>query len=61
MLPIKVTLHFKVNRLGTFQFKELRNKKRKNIYMAVEKQQRKRKTGRKWRANEETGGSYTRT
>ena len=26
--------------------------------MAVEKQQRKRKTERKWKANEETGGSY---
>ena len=25
------------------------------------KQQRKRNTERKWRANEETGGSYTRT
>ena len=29
--------------------------------MAVEKQQRKGKTERKWRADEETGGSYTRT
>ena len=26
--------------------------------MAVEKQQRKRKIERKWKANEETGGSY---
>ena len=29
--------------------------------MAVEKQQRRRKTERKWIANEETGGSYMRT
>ena len=29
--------------------------------MAVEKQQRKGKTERKWRADEETGGSYKRT
>ena len=29
--------------------------------MAVEKQQRKGKTDRKWREDEETGGSYTRT
>ena len=28
--------------------------------MAVEKQQRKEKTERKWRADEETGGSCTR-
>ena len=29
--------------------------------MAVEKQQRKGKTDKKWRADEETGGSYTST
>ena len=29
--------------------------------MAVEKLQRKAKTEKKWRADEETGGSYTRT
>ena len=31
--------------------------KKENIYVAVEKQQRKRKTERKWKANEETGSS----
>ena len=30
--------------------------KKENIYVAVEKQQRKGKTDRKWRADEETGG-----
>ena len=36
-------------------------KKRENIYVVLEKQQRKIKTGRKCRANEETGRSYART
>ena len=31
----------------------LNKKQKKNIYTAVEKQQRKRKTERKWKANEE--------
>ena len=35
--------------------------KKENIYVAVEKQQRKGKTDKKWRADEETGGSYTST
>ena len=34
-----------------------KTKKKENIYVAVEKQQRKRKTERKWKANEETGSS----
>ena len=36
-----------------------RKQKKENIYVAVpvEKQQRKRKTERKWKANEETGSS----
>ena len=35
------------------------NKRKENIYVAVpvEKEQRKRKTERKWKANEETGSS----
>ena len=32
-----------------------RKQKKENIYVAVEKQQRKSKTERKWKANEETG------
>ena len=32
-------------------------KQKKNIYVAVEKQHRKRKTERKWKAKEETGPS----
>ena len=44
------------------KFKDvLTENKKENIYVAVEKQQRKGKTERKWRADEETGGSYTRT
>ena len=34
-----------------------RKQKKENIYVAVEKQQRKRKTERKWKANEETGSN----
>ena len=34
----------------------LTENKKENIYVAVEKQQRKGKTDRKWRADEETGG-----
>ena len=34
-----------------------RKQKKENIYVAVEKQQRKRKTERKCKANEETGSS----
>ena len=34
-----------------------RKQKKENIYVAVEKQQRKSKTGRKWKAHEETGSS----
>ena len=34
-----------------------RKQKKENIYVAVEKQQRKNKTERKWKANEETGSS----
>ena len=44
------------------KFKDvLTENKKENIYVAVEKQQRKGKTKRKWRADEKTGGSYTRT
>ena len=32
----------------------LQKRKKENIYVAVEKQQRKSKTERKWKANEET-------
>ena len=44
------------------KFKDIltENKERKPL-RAVEKQQRKGKTDRKWRGDEETGGSYTRT
>ena len=34
-----------------------RKQKKENIYVAVEKQQRKSKTERKWKANEVTGSS----
>ena len=34
-----------------------RKQKKENIYVAVEKQQRKSKAERKWKANEETGSS----
>ena len=34
-----------------------RKQKKENIYVAVEKQQRKSKTERKWKTNEETGSS----
>ena len=34
-----------------------RKQKKENIYVAVEKQQRKSKTERKWKVNEETGSS----
>ena len=34
-----------------------RKQKKESAYVAVEKQQRKSKTGRKWKANEETGSS----
>ena len=38
------------------KFKDvLTENKKENINVAVEKQQRKRKTERKWKANEETG------
>ena len=39
-----------------FKDAQTQNKKEKN-YVAVEKQQRKGKTERKWKANEETGSS----
>ena len=40
------------------KFKDaLTENKKENIYVAVEKQQRKSKTERKWKANEETGSS----
>ena len=34
-----------------------KQKKKENVYVTVEKQQRKSKTGRKWKVNEETGSS----
>ena len=34
-----------------------RKQKKESAYVAVEKQQRKSKTGRKWKVNEETGSS----
>ena len=40
------------------KFKDaLTENKKENIYVAVEKQQRKSKAERKWKANEETGSS----
>ena len=35
-----------------------RKQKKENNYVAVEKQEMKRKTERKWKANEETGSSF---
>ena len=44
------------------RFKDiLTESKKENIYVAVEKHQRKGKTDRKWREDEEKGGSYTGT
>ena len=41
-----------------FKFQGCPNSKQKqNIYLAVEKQQMKRKTERKWKANEDAGSS----
>ena len=58
ILPIKVIFHLKIRRLATLKFKDaLTENKKKDIYVAVEKQQRKRKTERKWKANEQTGSS----
>ena len=53
---------YQISWLFTFKFKDvLTENKKENIYIVVEKQQTKGKTERKWRADEETGGSYTRT
>ena len=60
ILPIKVIFHFEISWLAALKFKDVLtvNKKKENISVAVEKQQRKSKTERKWKANEETGSSF---
>ena len=40
-----------------FEIQGCPNRKQKNIDVAVEKEQRKRKTERKWKTNEETGSN----
>ena len=59
----KTNFHFKFSSLATLQFKEVlkENKERKHLRGSGEIIKVKKKTERKWRANEVTGGSYTRT
>ena len=53
---------YQISLLFTSKFQDvLTENKKENIYVAVEKQQRNGKTERKWRVDEETGGSYPRT
>ena len=54
-LPNQLTIYLEIQGCPN------RKQKKENIYVAVEKQQRKGMTDRKWRADEETGRSYTRT
>ena len=53
------TFHFKIRWLATLKFTNVltENKKKKTVAVPVEKQQRRQKTERKWKANEETGSN----
>ena len=61
IIPLKVTFHFKISRLATLQFIEDLKENKDRKHLRGSRKIAKKTKKKKLRANEETGGPYSRT